>query len=84
MLLTRPDQSNGSRTFISKASRGVRRLRVPMPYVALAEGVSGYKWARAWLDMRKSFSCAFDPSLGGVGVAGCFLHSPVSTVHPWD
>eukprot|EP00971_Amphidinium_carterae_P172699 3423736-Amphidinium_carterae.1 len=53
----------------TKVSRGIRRLRVPIPYVALAGGVSGYKWARAWWEMRKSFSCALDPSLGGISSA---------------
>eukprot|EP00971_Amphidinium_carterae_P296584 5891793-Amphidinium_carterae.1 len=36
----------------AKVSRGIKRLRVPMPYLALAEGVSNKPWAKSWIAAR--------------------------------
>eukprot|EP00971_Amphidinium_carterae_P184078 3654632-Amphidinium_carterae.1 len=48
---------------LTKTSRGIKRLRVPVPFLALADGISGYAWGRVWLASRQSFAPSADPSL---------------------
>ena len=52
--------ANSKRT---KTSRGLKRLRVPIPFVGMSEGVSGRNWAATWLEARKKTGLTVDPSV---------------------
>ena len=47
----------------TKTSRGLKKLRVPIPFVGLSGGVSGKAWAVSWLRARKETGLAVDPAV---------------------
>ena len=51
---------NSKRT---KTSRGLKKLRIPIPFVAIRHGVSGQDWASSWLSARKASGLQQDPSV---------------------
>eukprot|EP00971_Amphidinium_carterae_P339916 6477992-Amphidinium_carterae.1 len=62
----------------TKVSRGLKRLRVPLPYIALCSGVSGCPWANNWVRARDMFSLGADPSILSVSSDG-FGKVPMSS-----
>eukprot|EP00971_Amphidinium_carterae_P335095 6470763-Amphidinium_carterae.1 len=63
----------------TKVSRGIKRLRVPIPYVAIATGVSDQAWANVWLVARATCRLGHDPSLLSCDAHGCFTTRPMSS-----
>eukprot|EP00971_Amphidinium_carterae_P331561 6465204-Amphidinium_carterae.1 len=63
---------------LTKTSRGLKRLRVPVPYLALSDAVSGYQWGKAWISAREACALSPDPSLQSVDNDWAFLHKHMS------
>eukprot|EP00971_Amphidinium_carterae_P334859 6470378-Amphidinium_carterae.1 len=63
----------------TKISRGIKRLRVPVPYVAIATGVTDKPWANSWLVARATCQLGNDPSLPGCGADGHFTTKPMTS-----
>ena len=60
----------------SKTSGARRKRRRPIPLVGHAVGLSGYPWARAWLEARRSYNLDADIDrclFRAVGADGTFL-----------
>eukprot|EP00971_Amphidinium_carterae_P147150 2916071-Amphidinium_carterae.1 len=64
---------------LTKTSRGIKRLRVPVPFLALTDGVSGYDWGRVWLASRQAYAISSDPSLQSVDAEWAFVGRSVSS-----
>eukprot|EP00971_Amphidinium_carterae_P206083 4089978-Amphidinium_carterae.1 len=47
----------------TKTSKGVKRLRVPVPYLAMARGLSNQPWAERWIGARNTCAMTTDPSI---------------------
>eukprot|EP00971_Amphidinium_carterae_P329461 6461920-Amphidinium_carterae.2 len=62
----------------TKVSRGLKRLRVPLPYAALCSGVSGSPWANNWVRARELFTLTAGPSILSVSQDG-FGKGPMSS-----
>ena len=56
----------------TKTSRGLKRLRIPIPFVAIRHGVSGADWGQAWTHARVTCGLGIDPSINKLSCAVAF------------
>eukprot|EP00971_Amphidinium_carterae_P165345 3277534-Amphidinium_carterae.1 len=56
----------------TKVSKGLKRLRVPVPFLGMATGVSNTPWARIWITAREACQVPHDPAMPKITSASTF------------